>query len=61
MNVMKFCVVIALLALVGCSKTSGDKKRASVERTGFWLWLDVVTLPSGTSAEQMRRLYGSLM
>lgn len=33
------------------------------ENDGYdnWLWPDVATFPSGTSAEQMRQIYGSLM
>lgn len=33
------------------------------ENDGYdsWLWPDVATFPSGTSAEQMRQVYGSLM
>lgn len=33
------------------------------ENDGYdsWLWPDVASFPSGTSAEQMRQIYGSLM
>ena len=33
------------------------------ENDGYdnWLWPDVATFPSGTPAEQMRQIYGSLM
>ena len=32
-----------------------------VDGYDFWLWPDHATVPSGTSAEQMRQTYGMLM
>jgi alpha-glucosidase (family GH31 glycosyl hydrolase) len=38
----------------------GGYKVDEVDGYDFWLWPDVATFPSGTTAEQMRQVYGTL-
>ncbi|WP_044233898.1 TIM-barrel domain-containing protein [Haliscomenobacter hydrossis] len=39
----------------------GGYKVDEVDGYDFWVWPDVATFPSGTSAEQMRQVYGNMV